>query len=109
MAVKCTECGAAVQDDSKFCRYCGAKIMQDETVEVKKHEYRFETVNHAKIRKEELKAEKEIAKAKANAEWLEQWRKYNEEDRVNNRLQTIGMILGIILPFSLLIYLITTL
>lgn len=109
MAVKCTECGAAVQDDSKFCRYCGAKIMQDEIVEVKKHEYRFETVNHVKIRKEELKAEKEIAKAKANAEWLEQWRKNNEVNRANDRLQLIGTILGIILPFSLLIYLITTL
>lgn len=79
MAVKCTECGAAVQDDSKFCRYCGAKIMQDETVEVKKHEYRFETVNHAKIRKEELKAEREAARIKAETERLEQQRKYSAE------------------------------
>ena len=37
MAVKCTECGASIQDDSKFCKYCGAKIVQDELkrVEVK--------------------------------------------------------------------------
>lgn len=37
MAVKCTECGASIQDDSKFCRYCGAKIIMDDTkrVEVK--------------------------------------------------------------------------
>ena len=37
MAVKCTECGASIQDDSKFCKYCGAKIVQENTkrVEVK--------------------------------------------------------------------------
>lgn len=37
MAVKCTECGASIQDDSRFCRYCGAKIIQDnlKRVEVK--------------------------------------------------------------------------
>ena len=26
MAVKCTECGASIQDDSKFCKYCGASV-----------------------------------------------------------------------------------
>lgn len=37
MAVKCTECGASIQDDSKFCKYCGAKIVLDQTkkIEVK--------------------------------------------------------------------------
>ena len=37
MAVKCTECGASIQDDSKFCKYCGAKVVQDnlKRVEVK--------------------------------------------------------------------------
>lgn len=37
MAVKCTECGASIQDDSRFCKYCGAKVTQEETrrVEVK--------------------------------------------------------------------------
>ncbi len=37
MAVKCTECGASIQDDSKFCKYCGAKIVQEDLkrVEVK--------------------------------------------------------------------------
>ena len=29
MAVKCTECGASIQDDSKFCKYCGAKILDE--------------------------------------------------------------------------------
>lgn len=37
MAVKCTECGASIQDDSKFCKYCGAKIIDanHKTIEVK--------------------------------------------------------------------------
>lgn len=103
MAVKCTECGASIQDDSKFCKYCGAKIMQDEIIEVKKHEYRFETVNHAKIRKEELKAEKEVAKAKAEAERLEKLRKLQEERNKSEKrryLFTAGALL-----FFLIIYL----
>lgn len=49
MAVKCTECGASIQDDSKFCRYCGAKILDenlkkievkiDNTAEIKRATY----------------------------------------------------------------------
>lgn len=49
MAVKCTECGASIQDDSKFCKYCGAKIEDknlkrvevkiDNTAEIKRAEY----------------------------------------------------------------------
>ena len=37
MAVKCTECGASIQDDSKFCKYCGAKIVMEDLkrIEVK--------------------------------------------------------------------------
>ena len=26
MAIKCSECGAALKNNSKFCSYCGAKI-----------------------------------------------------------------------------------
>ena len=49
MAVKCTECGASIQDDSKFCKYCGAKILDenlkrievkiDNTAEIKRASY----------------------------------------------------------------------
>lgn len=49
MAVKCTECGASIQDDSKFCRYCGAKVTDenlkkievkiDNTAEIKRASY----------------------------------------------------------------------
>ena len=103
MAVKCTECGAAIQDDSKFCKYCGAKVPEEAKIDVKKREYRIETINHAKIRKEELKAEKEIAKAKAEAERLEKLRKLQEEENKGNK--RIYLFYGAILLFFLIMYL----
>ena len=39
MAIKCTECGASIQDDSKFCSYCGAKVPEEAKIDVKKREY----------------------------------------------------------------------
>lgn len=34
--IKCPECGAAIQDDSKFCKYCGGKLPDDtKHIEVK--------------------------------------------------------------------------
>lgn len=69
MAVKCTECGAAIQDDSKFCKYCGAKIVLDQT---KKIEVKID--NAAEIRRAEyeekesklrqIKMERELRKEK---------------------------------------------
>lgn len=69
MAVKCTECGASVQDDSKFCKYCGAKINLDN---VKKIEVKID--NTAEIRRAEyeekesklrqIKMERELRKEK---------------------------------------------
>lgn len=69
MAVKCTECGASIQDDSKFCKYCGAKIVPDQT---KKIEVKID--NTAEIRRAEyeekesklrqIKMERELRKEK---------------------------------------------
>ena len=103
MAVKCTECGASIQNDSKFCSYCGAKIPEEAKVDVKKREYRIETINHAKIRKEELKAETEAAKAKAESERLEQMRKLKEEENKGDKRMYI--MLGCILLFFFIMYL----
>ena len=63
MAVKCTECGASIQDDSKFC---GAKIVQedlkrvevkiDNTAEIKRADYEEkESELHQKMIKRELR------------------------------------------------------
>ena len=103
MAVKCTECGASIQDDSKFCKYCGAKIPEEAKIDVKKREFRIETINHAKIRREELKAERVAAKEKAQTERLEQVRKIMEEENKSDKRTTL-MFAGIIL-FCLIMYL----
>lgn len=69
MAVKCTECGASIQDDSKFCRYCGAKIIVDDlkrvevkidnTAEIKRADYEEqESLLRQEKMKRELKKEK---------------------------------------------------
>lgn len=103
MAVKCTECGASVQDDSKFCKYCGAKIPEEAKIDVKKREFRIETINHAKIRREELKAEKEAAKAQAEVERLEKLRQLKEEENKSDR--RLYLLFGGILLFFLIMYL----
>ena len=69
MAVKCTECGASIQDDSKFCKYCGAKILDenlkkievkiDNTAEIKRagYEEQESLLRQEKMRRE-LRKEK---------------------------------------------------
>lgn len=69
MAVKCTECGASIQDDSKFCKYCGAKILQenvkkvevriDNTAEIKRADYEEK---ESQLR--QIKMERELRKEK---------------------------------------------
>ena len=103
MAVKCTECGASIQDDSKFCRYCGAKVPEEAKIDVKKREFRIETINHAKIRREELKAEKEAAQVQAEVEKLEKLRKLQEEQNKSDKW--LYLLFAGILLFFLIMYL----
>ena len=103
MAVKCTECGASIQDDSKFCRYCGAKVPEEAKIDVKKREFRIETINHAKIRREELKAEKEAAQVQAEVEKLEKLRKLQEEQNKSDK--RLYLLFAGILLFFLIMYL----
>ena len=105
MAIKCTECGASVQDDSKFCNYCGAKIPEEAKIDIKKREFRFETINHAKIRREELKAVREEAKAKAEIERLEKLKQLRQEENKSER--RIFLMLGGALVFSFIMYLLS--
>jgi len=102
MSVKCAECGASVQDDSKFCRYCGAKLPEEAKMDTKNRNFRFETINHAKIRREELKAEKAEAIEKARIERLEKEKELEIERRKSARNSFI--ILGVVF-FILLIML----
>lgn len=69
MAVKCTECGASIRDDSKFCKYCGAKVLDenlkkievkiDNTAEIKRagYEEQESLLRQEKMRRE-LRKEK---------------------------------------------------
>lgn len=104
MAVKCTECGASIQDDSKFCNYCGAKLPEEAKIDLKKREFRIETINHAKIRKEELKAEREAQAAKAEVERLEKLKEL-EAERSKSQKRLI-ILLGCALLVCLIMYLI---
>lgn len=105
MAMKCTECGASIQDDSRFCNYCGAKLPEGAKIDIKKREFKLETINHAKIRREELKAEKEIAKAKAETERLQKLKELEEERNKSDKRSFIFM--GCILLFFLIMYLLS--
>lgn len=49
--VKCIQCGGSIEPGSKFCRFCGTAV-PDIT---QKTEIKVETVNKARIRREELK------------------------------------------------------
>lgn len=103
MAVKCTECGASIQDDSKFCNYCGAKLPEEAKIDLKKREFRFETINHAKIRKEELKAEREAQAAKAEVERLEKLKELEAER--NKSEKRLFILLGIAALISIIMIL----
>ncbi len=88
MAVKCTECGASIQDDSKFCKYCGAKIVLDQT---KKIEVKID--NTAEIRRAEYE-EKESK--------LRQIKMERELRKEKRKPYIIGLkILSVVVPFAM--------
>ena len=99
MAIKCTECGASIQDDSRFCKYCGAKLPEEAKIDIKKREYKIETVNHTSMRKAELK--NELAQAKLQAE-KEKKTIQAKKDKV------IYLVLGVGLIISMIVLLIST-
>lgn len=104
MAVKCTECGASIQDDSRFCKYCGAKVPEEAKIDIKKREYRIETINHAKIRREELRAQQHEKELEAQNEQLEKLKELRtEENKGDKRLY---IFVGVAFVFLFLMYLI---
>ena len=105
LSLKCANCGASVTDDSKFCKYCGAKIEEElQRVEVSgtvnqniTHRFAFNT--EARIRKIEAKKELEEERAR-QAVVLEQERrktleKQNEENRRDFKRYMILLAIGI--------------
>lgn len=88
MAVKCTECGASIQDDSKFCKYCGAKIIMDDT---KRVEVKID--NTAEIKR----ADYEEQESKLRQEKMR--RELRKEKR--RPYVILAKVLSILLPFGL--------
>ena len=103
MAIKCPQCGASVEDEGKFCKYCGGKLPLDEGV--KRHEVKIETINHTKIRKAEIAREQA---AEENEIRLEQERIRLEQLREGKKSnRNYYLLMGGVLLFCLIMYLIS--
>lgn len=107
MAIKCTECGASIQDDSKFCQYCGAKLPEEAKIDIKKREYKIETINHTRMRKAEVKKELAQAKyeAKLQAEKEKEELALKKKELEARQEKRIFIAIGVILAFCLIMYL----
>ena len=103
--IKCPQCGATIQDDGKFCKYCGAKLPEEpsQKQELKRHEILIERINHTKIRREEIKKEREKQAQEAELKRLEELRKKEIEERKTFKL--LFGIIGIALFVLLIMYL----
>ncbi len=111
MAVKCTECGAAIQDDSKFCKYCGAKIVLDQTKKIEVKIDNTAEVRRASYEEEESKIRQKAMKRELRMKGLK-WKicggiflaglLMTLPDLINNgwhSMSTIGII-GIVIMFG---------
>lgn len=109
MAIKCTECGASIQDDSKFCQYCGAKLPEEAKIDIKKREYKIETINHTRMHKAEVKKELAQAKyeAKLKAEKEKEELALKKKELEAKQDKRFFILIGAILVICLIIFLIT--
>ena len=81
--VKCVQCGGSIDHGAKFCKFCGTAV-PDLT---QKTELKIETVNKARIRREELGHE--LAKKKLEEE--------TKQKKAEGRQQILWGILGVLL------------
>ena len=86
--IKCVQCGGSIEPGSKFCRFCGTAV-PDLT---QKAEVRVETVNKARIRREELnhELEKKKLEEEAKQQKAENWY------RILWGIILVAMVLGMI-------------
>ena len=111
MSIRCANCGAAVTDDSKFCKYCGAKIQEEnvQKVEVEGNikqniTHRFAFSSEARIKKIEAQAELEkerLRQQTLQAEIARQKAK-DEHDRLMKKIP-IYFFIGIFIFIGLII------
>ena len=104
MSFKCPDCGASLTDDSRFCKYCGAKILDENKQKIEVSGTINQNINHrfnfnsdAKIRKIEAKKEIEIEKAKQALLLEQEERKTKEADHRHfmNQMKLLAIILGV--------------
>ena len=122
MSIRCTNCGAAVTEDSKFCKYCGAKLEEDNIQKIEidgnikqniTHRFAFSSearlkkieakaeLEKERLRQQTLQAEIERQKAKEEAEIARQKAK-EEHERLMRKIP-IYFILGIFAFIGLII------
>lgn len=98
MAIKCSQCGAALTDNSKFCNYCGAKLPEEVQEDKKRREFRFEFNNENSVRKAEIRAQRERERLRY-AEAMRE-KQMEENRRVGKRLFIMIGILLLIVVFA---------
>ena len=80
-SLKCPECGGIINDDSKFCNYCGARIViTDENTKA---------INYSKV----ITDESEVLRAKNQKYELEQKYEIKKKDKKIKRYIWLGIIL----------------
>lgn len=98
MAIKCSQCGAALTDNSKFCNYCGAKLPEEVQEDKKRREFRFEFNNENSVRKAEIRAQRERERLRY-AEAMRE-KQMEENRRFGKRLFIMIGILLLIVVFA---------
>ncbi len=98
MTIKCSQCGAALTDNSKFCNYCGAKLPEEVQEDKKRREFRFEFNNENSIRKAEIRAQRERERLRY-AEAMRE-KQMEENRRFGKRLFIMIGILLLIVVFA---------
>ena len=112
MEIKCPTCGAGIDADGKFCKYCGTKLPDDtQRIEVSgtvEHNVniRKERINQTRIAKAEIRAKSEVEKAEKEAARLknlaELEKQRRETQKENNKFVLIAAC--ILIAFILIMW-----
>lgn len=78
MSFKCPDCGASLTDDSRFCKYCGAKIDDG----VKRSEIKIDINEHIEDVAEIKRAEYEEKESRARIRSIERGDKRGKGKRI---------------------------
>jgi len=108
MAIKCEQCGAALTDeDSKFCKYCGAKLPEEVKEDKKRREFRFEFNSEGSTRRAEIKKEREAQKLEHQREMMRQQQQEAEKQRAASEKEGKRDLIFavVVIAFFLIMYL----